>query len=384
MKKLNLYYIIADKVQTDLFEKKIIRLRQQFDRGKSPVVTALEHHYLVLSYHFNLKNFFSKPLNQNIPKESIIYHLPAGRDSKGESVTKLLEKLKGSIPIVMRSYDAHSPIKTHKDYMLRYHDMCVTYLRKWVNDEDILFGQLCFDSYMHFKIDKNVNRRKLACMILRNRKNSEYHVDDKAFRKKGLELRKKYKLRKEIVKKQQISIYGSGWSSKMKNYKGPIYPFDQKYFTLAKYKFNIIIENAEVDNYISEKIHDSLMALTVPIYFGSPVVNEFIPKTCFINGSNFKNLDHLLEHISSMTQKQYDKIVENMLNHRLEIFKSFNTQVNFSEVVYNWYNRKYDVKYGPNQNEYADVESKISSVTIKKSNSIKSNLLREYKRLTSK
>ena len=45
---------------------------------------------------------------------------------------------------------------------------------------------------------------------------------------------------------------------------------------LSLYKFSISMENTEGQGYISEKILDSLMAGTIPIYYGDYMIDEFI------------------------------------------------------------------------------------------------------------
>ena len=49
---------------------------------------------------------------------------------------------------------------------------------------------------------------------------------------------------------------------------------------LTSYKFSLSMENSEGDGYISEKIIDSFIAGTIPIYYGDYMVDEYInPKT---------------------------------------------------------------------------------------------------------
>ena len=48
----------------------------------------------------------------------------------------------------------------------------------------------------------------------------------------------------------------------------------------SSYKFSIAMENSNGDGYISEKIVDSFLAGTIPIYYGDYMVDEYInPKT---------------------------------------------------------------------------------------------------------
>ena len=50
----------------------------------------------------------------------------------------------------------------------------------------------------------------------------------------------------------------------------------------SKYKFSIAMENSNGDGYSSEKIFDSFLAGTIPIYYGDYLIDEFInPKTYY-------------------------------------------------------------------------------------------------------
>ena len=51
---------------------------------------------------------------------------------------------------------------------------------------------------------------------------------------------------------------------------------------LSSYKFSIGMENSESDGYLTEKIIDSFLAGTIPIYFGDYTIDEFINPKAFI------------------------------------------------------------------------------------------------------
>ena len=53
---------------------------------------------------------------------------------------------------------------------------------------------------------------------------------------------------------------------------------------LSEYKFSIAMENSNGDGYLSEKIVDSFLSGTIPIYYGDYFLDEFInPKTYILN-----------------------------------------------------------------------------------------------------
>ena len=51
---------------------------------------------------------------------------------------------------------------------------------------------------------------------------------------------------------------------------------------LSSYKFSIAMENSEGQGYVSEKIIDSFMAGTIPIYYGGYMIDEFINPKSYI------------------------------------------------------------------------------------------------------
>ena len=52
-------------------------------------------------------------------------------------------------------------------------------------------------------------------------------------------------------------------------------PFAQKAEGLAPYRFSVVIENMREENYFSEKLMDSVLCDTVPIYWGCPNLERF-------------------------------------------------------------------------------------------------------------
>lgn len=68
------------------------------------------------------------------------------------------------------------------------------------------------------------------------------------------------------------------------------------------YKFSIAAENAQFKGYTSEKIITSMMANTIPIYFGDPdIAKKFNPKS-FINVSDFSSLDEVVKRVKEIDE----------------------------------------------------------------------------------
>ncbi|WP_181893023.1 glycosyltransferase family 10 domain-containing protein [Falsiruegeria mediterranea] len=70
---------------------------------------------------------------------------------------------------------------------------------------------------------------------------------------------------------QDVQIMGRGYT-----------PFDEKSEGLAPYRYSVVIENVQEDNYFSEKLLDAVFCNTVPIYWGCPNIERFVDPTGII------------------------------------------------------------------------------------------------------
>ena len=65
----------------------------------------------------------------------------------------------------------------------------------------------------------------------------------------------------------------------------------------GKYKFTIAAENACFPGYTSEKIMTSMMANSIPIYWGNPNIGDEFNEKSFINANRFNTIDELIARI---------------------------------------------------------------------------------------
>lgn len=72
----------------------------------------------------------------------------------------------------------------------------------------------------------------------------------------------------------------------------------------SNYRFSIACENAEYEGYISEKILTSFEAHSIPIYFGSPTIENEWNSKAFINVNNYENLDSVLDEIKRIDEDE--------------------------------------------------------------------------------
>ena len=83
-------------------------------------------------------------------------------------------------------------------------------------------------------------------------------------------------------------------------YKNNVGKINDKILFLSSYKFSIAMENTEGDGYISEKIIDSFLSGTIPIYYGSYMVEEFINPKSFILIKGEKDILQKIEYIKKL------------------------------------------------------------------------------------
>ena len=62
----------------------------------------------------------------------------------------------------------------------------------------------------------------------------------------------------------QLDWYGNGVNEIQRKHEG-----------ILDYKYHIVLENESRNNLISEKIFDSMLGLSVPIYYGAPNISEY-------------------------------------------------------------------------------------------------------------
>jgi len=107
-----------------------------------------------------------------------------------------------------------------------------------------------------------------------------------------------------------------------------------------KYKFIICFENSYEDGYITEKIFNCFFSRTIPIYKGSPIIDQYINEKSFINMSNIKNIEEFNESIQE---------IKNIASNE----QLYNDYINMNKIKENYNNEDY-------QNQLYDfIENKL-------------------------
>lgn len=112
---------------------------------------------------------------------------------------------------------------------------------------------------------------------------------------------------------RDFDLFGMGWDRPMSFFYKPFSKFihrcyrggvKEKYLTLSKYRFAICYENAKYNGYITEKIFDCLAVGTIPIYYGAPDIEKYVPRECFVDFRRFSSYEELDSFLMGMTEKQ--------------------------------------------------------------------------------
>ena len=97
-----------------------------------------------------------------------------------------------------------------------------------------------------------------------------------------------------------IDLFGRGTSN----------PLDYKEDSLIDYRFSIVIENSNTENYFTEKLIDCLAVGTIPIYWGCPNIKKFFNENGIVSFNNLDELENLLPSLN-----------EDLYNSKLNIIK---------------------------------------------------------------
>lgn len=76
--------------------------------------------------------------------------------------------------------------------------------------------------------------------------------------------------------------------------------YDHLHCAMSHYKFVLAIENTATESYVTEKLFYALDAGSVPIYFGAPNVQDFVPPHSVIDGSKFGSMKELAAYLKRL------------------------------------------------------------------------------------
>lgn len=79
-------------------------------------------------------------------------------------------------------------------------------------------------------------------------------------------------------------------------------PVSEKIPFISRFKFNLALENSNVEGYVTEKLYEPLLINTVPIYWGNKFAKiDFNPES-FINVSDYNSLDSFISDLKKIDE----------------------------------------------------------------------------------
>ena len=94
-------------------------------------------------------------------------------------------------------------------------------------------------------------------------------------------------------------------------------PIKDKIEFFKDYKFSIAMENTNGDGYVSEKIIDSFISGTIPIYYGSYMIEEYINPKTFILIKGPEDMKEKIEYIKKIDNN--DTLYQSILKEKVII-----------------------------------------------------------------
>jgi alpha(1,3/1,4) fucosyltransferase len=74
--------------------------------------------------------------------------------------------------------------------------------------------------------------------------------------------------------------------------------------TLSRYTFALCYENQILDGWITEKMFDCFRAGTVPVYWGAPDIEDYVPAECYVDRRRFASYEDLRDGLRSMSPRE--------------------------------------------------------------------------------
>ena len=150
-------------------------------------------------------------------------------------------------------------------------------------------------NYDELKALKNIPKREKVSCVMSGKTMCEGH-------------RNRLERVKEISDNIDVNFYGRGldrWVSK--GYQGEV---SDKFNALYPYTYSFVFENSNIPNYFTEKICDSFLTYTMPLYNGCTNLEKYFPKESFIDirGKSIQDIKEIVN--TPLTKENIDALEE--------------------------------------------------------------------------
>lgn len=169
-----------------------------------------------------------------------------------------------------------------------------------------------FLTYDDFKnMTNETERLNKCCLITSNKKMTKGHRDRVRFAD--------YILKHHF---DVIDIYGNGYKS-----------IPDKFDILRKYKYAIVIENCQYQDYWTEKIGDCFLAGCYPIYHGCPNIDKYFPEKSFTIIDVRKMDTSILRIREILDSDTFETVNQEMQNAKKFVLEDYNIFFQLSRII---------------------------------------------------
>jgi len=278
--KYNIYYNSSNLSINKKGEKKTIKVY-----GVN-IMNQEEFERTLLWY---LNDTYIVQFDENNP-DYLIYNIGDNQhDPKYDNAIKIALYTENIIPDLYQS--DYGIGHAHISYLDRYFILPFCFLRRLNETKHLNLVQIRNEAI-------NKPRKKFCAATISN---SYPECDGYSFRLKFIEELNKYKT------VDMGGQYGN-------NIGGPV---NDKIGFFKEYKFSIAMENTEGDGYATEKIVDSFVSGTIPIYYGSFVIDEYINPKSYILIRGLEDMKEKIEYIKKIDND--DKLYKSILQEKVLI-----------------------------------------------------------------
>ena len=122
----------------------------------------------------------------------------------------------------------------------------------------------------------------------------------------------------------RIDVFGRG-----------INEIEEKWDSLSRYKYHVVLENCSIADYWTEKLADAYLAGCYPIYYGCTNIEKYFNSNAFtkIDITNPDKSSHIIE--SCIKEAKYEKAEHQIKRARTDVLNRYNVFALISEFVNN-------------------------------------------------
>ena len=241
-----------------------------------------------------------------------------------------------------------SHIKTYDSKFLQQFNTIITTQRK-ITAPTIIYKQLLpwymgahiENNKIHNSLERNydalriqniIQKTKLLSVISSSKKTTPGHRQRLHF----IQLLKKHF-------GDRIDVFGHGGK-----------PLADKWDAIAPYRYHIVLENGVEQDYWTEKLADTFLGLTYPIYYGCPNINSYFSKDSLscIDISESERAINIIKKI--IQENMYEKSIEQIAISKEKILNQYQMFPQLCEII-----NELEKKRGPEEKKYMQITPEI-------------------------